>query len=104
MNEVALITGNINLKPDGFYKAINLRHSLKRSRAVPVGVILGFRLLVIVIYKLLLNHLNGLRGDEFNKNSEKTKIAAFYLNILDFQHPLYIRWVVQHHRLYRLRE
>ena len=62
------------------------------------------QILVIVIYKLLLNHLNGLTGDEFNKNSEKTKIAAFYLNILDFQHPLYIRWVVQHHRLYRLRE
>jgi len=43
MNEIALMTGNINLKPDGFYKAINLRHFLKRSRAVPVGVILGFR-------------------------------------------------------------
>jgi len=43
MNEVSLITGNINLKPDGFYKAINLKHSLKRSRAVPVSIKLGFR-------------------------------------------------------------
>ena len=48
-------------------------------------------MLVIVIYKLLLNHFNGLTGDEFNKNSEKTKIEVFYSDILDFQHPLYIR-------------
>jgi len=48
-------------------------------------------MLVIVIYKLLLNHLNGLFGDEFNKNSEKTKIEVIYSDISDFQHLLYIK-------------
>jgi len=49
-------------------------------------------MLVIVIYKLLLNHFNGLTGEMFQLElSKEFRIEVFYSDISDFQHPLYIR-------------